>query len=56
MGDQEDAINASTGAVLPGFPWFTGDGDFATPALANFTTTANGKRAVSLTGITQSTS
>ncbi len=50
MGDQEDAINASTGAVLPGFPWFTGDGDFATPALANFNATANGKRAVSLTG------
>jgi len=50
IGDQEDAINASTGAVLRGFPWFTGDGDFATPALANFNAAANGKRAGSLTG------
>jgi hypothetical protein len=50
VGDQEDAINASTGAVLPGFPWFTGDGDFATPALANFNTTPNGGHPVSLTG------
>ena len=50
VGDQEDAINASTGTVLPGFPWFTGDGDFATPALANFNTPANAGRAVSLTG------
>ena len=52
VGDQEDAINASTGAVLPGFPWFTGDGDFATPALANFNAaaTTDGKRPVSRTG------
>lgn len=35
VGQEEDAINASTGAVLPGFPWFDGDGDFATPALAD---------------------
>lgn len=33
IGDEEDAINVSTGKVLPGFPWFTGDGDYATPAL-----------------------
>jgi hypothetical protein len=50
VGDQEDAINASTGTVLPGFPWFTGDGDFATPALANFGTTPNARSAASLTG------
>jgi hypothetical protein len=55
MGDQEDAINASTGAVLPGFPWFTGDGDFATPALANFNSTtinstASATRAAGPTG------
>jgi hypothetical protein len=35
VGQEEDATNASTGAVLPGFPWFDGDGDFATPALAD---------------------
>jgi len=34
IGQQEDAINAATGAVLSGFPWFQGDGDYATPALA----------------------
>ncbi len=35
VGQQEDAINAATGKVLPGFPWFDGDGDYATPALAD---------------------
>ena len=35
IGQQEDAINAATGALLPGFPWFSGDGDYATPALAD---------------------
>ncbi len=35
IGQQEDAINASSGAVLAGFPWFDGDGDYATPALAD---------------------
>jgi PQQ-like domain len=35
IGQQEDAINAATGAVLAGFPWFAGDSDFATPALAD---------------------
>jgi hypothetical protein len=34
VGQDQDAINAATGAVLPGFPWFQGDGDYATPALA----------------------
>jgi hypothetical protein len=35
VGQDQDAINAATGAVLPGFPWFQGDGDYATPALAD---------------------
>jgi hypothetical protein len=35
IGQQEDAINAATGKVLPGFPWFDGDGDYATPAVAD---------------------
>jgi hypothetical protein len=35
IGQQEDAINAATGKVLAGFPWFGGDGDYATPALAD---------------------
>jgi hypothetical protein len=50
VGDQEDAINVSTGKVLPGFPWFTGDGDFATPALANFNSNLDVKRNGSLKG------
>lgn len=35
LGQEEDAIDAATGKVLPGFPWFQGDSDFATPALAD---------------------
>ncbi len=35
IGQQEDAINAATGKVLSGFPWFDGDGDYATPAIAD---------------------
>jgi hypothetical protein len=35
IGEEQDAINAATGAVLPGFPWFQADGDYATPALAD---------------------
>ena len=35
IGQQEDAISAATGRVLAGFPWFDGDGDYATPALAD---------------------
>lgn len=35
LGQEEYAINASTGATLPGFPWFTSDSGFATPALAD---------------------
>lgn len=35
VGQEEYAINASSGAVLPGFPWFTADSVFTTPALAD---------------------
>ena len=34
MGQYEDAIDARTGKILPGFPWFTSDSGFSTPALA----------------------
>ena len=35
MGQTSDALNASNGAVLPGFPFFQADSNFATPALAD---------------------
>ncbi|MGP8206678.1 MAG: hypothetical protein ACLQVK_11630 [Acidimicrobiales bacterium] len=35
LGQEEYAVRASTGATLPGFPWFTSDSDFSTPALAD---------------------
>jgi hypothetical protein len=35
IGEEQDAVNATTGKVLPGFPWFQADGDYATPALAD---------------------
>jgi outer membrane protein assembly factor BamB len=35
MGQEEAAIDATTGAVLRGFPWFTSDSGFSTPALAD---------------------
>ena len=35
LGQEEYALDASTGATLPGFPWFTSDTDFSTPALAD---------------------
>jgi hypothetical protein len=35
LGQEEYAIDASTGATLPGFPWFTSDSGFSTPALAD---------------------
>jgi hypothetical protein len=35
LGQEEYAIDAATGATLPGFPWFTSDSGFATPALAD---------------------
>lgn len=35
LGQEEYAIDASSGAVLKGFPWFTSDSGFSTPALAD---------------------
>ncbi len=35
LGQEEYALDASTGATLPGFPWFTSDSGFSTPALAD---------------------
>ncbi len=35
VGQEEYALNAATGKVLRGFPWFTADSGFSTPALAN---------------------
>jgi hypothetical protein len=35
LGQQEDELNASTGVVLPGFPWQQADTQFDTPAVAN---------------------
>ncbi len=35
VGQEEYALNADTGSTLKGFPWFTSDSDFSTPALAD---------------------
>ena len=35
MGQVQYAMDARTGAVLPGFPWFQADDNFTTPALAD---------------------
>jgi len=35
LGQNEYAMTAGSGAVLSGFPWFQGDSNFSTPALAN---------------------
>jgi hypothetical protein len=35
VGQEEYALNADNGATLTGFPWFTSDSDFSTPALAD---------------------
>jgi PQQ-like domain len=35
VGQEEYAINAATGRTLRGFPWFTSDSGFTTPALAD---------------------
>jgi PQQ-like domain len=35
MGQEEAAIDARTGTMLKGFPWFTSDSGFSTPALAD---------------------
>jgi hypothetical protein len=35
IGQEEDALNATSGGVLPGFPFFQADSNFSTPALAD---------------------
>ncbi len=35
MGEEQYAMNAATGAVLPGFPWYEADSNFSTPAIAD---------------------
>jgi hypothetical protein len=35
LGQDQDALNASSGAELAGFPWFQGDSNYSTPALAS---------------------
>jgi hypothetical protein len=35
LGEVGQAMNASSGAMLPGFPWFQADSNFTTPALAD---------------------
>lgn len=35
MGQEQDAINAVTGKVESGFPWFQADSNFSTPAVAS---------------------
>jgi hypothetical protein len=41
LGQNQDALNATNGALLSGFPWFQADSDFSTPALADLY--SNGK-------------
>jgi len=35
LGEEEDALVAATGQLLPGFPWYQADSNFTTPALAD---------------------
>jgi hypothetical protein len=35
LGQNQLALNAANGSVLPGFPWFQADTEFSTPALAD---------------------
>ena len=35
LGQEEYALDAANGAVLPGFPWIEADSNFSTPALAD---------------------
>jgi hypothetical protein len=35
LSENQDAFNAVSGAELSGFPWFEGDSNYSTPALAN---------------------
>ena len=35
LGEETQALNASNGSILPGFPWYQADTNFTTPALAD---------------------
>jgi outer membrane protein assembly factor BamB len=35
LGQNQDALNATNGSLLAGFPWFQADSNFTTPALAD---------------------
>jgi hypothetical protein len=35
LGQYEDELNATTGAVMPGFAWFAADSEFSTPSIAD---------------------
>jgi hypothetical protein len=35
LGENQYALNAGSGALLTGFPWFQADSDFTTPAIAD---------------------
>jgi len=35
LGQNQDALNAASGSVLNGFPWFQADSSFSTPAIAD---------------------
>jgi putative pyrroloquinoline-quinone binding quinoprotein len=35
LGEVAQAMSASTGGILPGYPWFQADSSFATPAIAD---------------------
>ena len=35
LGQEQDALTASSGSMLSGFPWFQADSNFTTPALAD---------------------
>jgi hypothetical protein len=35
LGQEEYALDATNGVMLPGFPWFQADSNFSTPALAD---------------------
>ena len=35
MGENEFAMNAQSGSILPGFPWYEADSNFTTPAIGD---------------------
>jgi hypothetical protein len=44
LGEVAQAMNATSGGILPGYPWFQADSDFTTPAIADLY--ANGQNDV----------